>query len=338
MMESSGKFGDLVALSSGDLVAFSEVEAAAERIRGVVLRTPLLPFPELSRELGGEIRLKCESLQRSGSFKVRGAFNFLDHLSREELERGVITYSSGNHAQAMALAARLKGVRAVVVMPTTATGVKVEGARELGAEVHFEGTLSLERQARAEAIAAKDGFTMVPPFDHPWIIAGQGTVGLEIAQDWPRVDTVLAPIGGGGLSSGIAVALKALLPGVRFVGVEPLGAASMGAALAAGEPVTLDVADTLADGLRTNRAGDHTFRHARALFDDVVQVEDEAIMEATSLLFHRRKLVVEPSGAATLGAVLSGAVPVQGQNVAVVLSGGNLDPSMVASLASETRS
>lgn len=315
-----------------ELVEFGEVEAAARRIQGVVLRTPLLSFPELSEELGGEVRLKCECLQRSGSFKVRGAFNFLDHLSREELDRGVITYSSGNHAQAMALAARLKGVRAVVVMPTTATSVKVEGARRLGAEIHFEGTLSLERQARAEAMAAAEGFTMVPPFDHPWIIAGQGTVGLEVLQDWPEVDTVLAPMGGGGLSSGIAVALKSLKPDVRFIGVEPQGAASMKAAMEAGEPVTISGVDTIADGLRTNRAGDHTFRHALALFDDVVQVEDEAILGATARLLNGRKLVVEPSGAATLAAVLSGRVSVEGRKVALVLSGGNLDPSLMGSL------
>jgi len=314
------------------LVRSSDIEAAARRIREAVVRTPLLPFPEVSEELGGEVRLKCECLQRSGSFKVRGAFNFLDHLTQEELDRGVITYSSGNHAQAMALAARLKGARAVVVMPTTATSVKVEGAKRLGAEVLFEGTLSLERQARAEAMAAQEGFTMVPPFDHPWIIAGQGTVGMEIMEDWPEVDTVLAPIGGGGLSSGIAVALKASRPEIRFVGVEPTGAASMGAALRAGGPVTLDGVDTIADGLRTNRAGDHTFRHARALFDEVASVDDKAILDATSRLFHTRKLVVEPSGAATLGALLSGAVPVEGQRVAVVLSGGNLDSSLLERL------
>lgn len=325
-----------MALGSGrdwDLVPFAEVEAAGRRIQGVALRTPLLPFPELSEGLGGDIRLKCECLQRSGSFKVRGAFNFLDNLSRAELDRGVITYSSGNHAQAMALAAKLKGVRAVVIMPTTATSVKVEGARRLGAEIHFEGTLSLERQARAEALAAEEGFTMVPPFDHPWIIAGQGTVGMEIAQEWPEVDTVLAPMGGGGLSSGVAVALKTMVPNARFIGVEPAGAASMRAALEAGGPVTIQGVDTVADGLRTNRAGDHTFRHAKALFDEVVQVQDDAILEATATLFHGRKLVVEPSGAATLAAVMSNAVPAEGRRLAVVLSGGNLDPSLIPALA-----
>jgi threonine dehydratase len=319
-------------LGTDSLVTLGDVEGAWDRIRSVVLRTPLLPIPELSEKLGGEVRLKCESLQRSGSFKLRGAYNFLAQLSQEELDRGVITYSSGNHAQAMAMAARLVGARAVVVMPTTSTSVKVQGAKALGAEVHFEGTLSLERQARAEEMAREEGFTIVPPFDHPWIIAGQGTVGREIVEDWPEVEVVLAPIGGGGLSSGVAVALKALLPEARFVGVEPQGAASMGAALKAGGPVILDGVDTVADGLRTNRCGDTTFRHAEALFDDVVQVGDDAILEATALLLNRRKLVVEPSGAATVGALLSGLVEVRGRCVAAVLSGGNLDPSLLAAL------
>lgn len=314
------------------LVTLEAVEEAAARIGSVAFRTPLLPIPDLSESLGGEVRLKCESLQRSGSFKIRGAYNFLAQLTQEELDRGVITYSSGNHAQAMALAASLMGARAVVVMPTNSTSVKVEGAKARGAEVHFEGTLSLERQARAEEMAREEGFTIVPPFDHPWIIAGQGTVGREIVEDWPQVETVLAPIGGGGLSSGVAVALKGLLPGARFVGVEPLGAASMGAALRAGKPVILDGVDTVADGLRTNRCGDVTFRHAEALFDEVVQVGDEAIQEATALLLNQRKLVVEPSGAATVGALLSGLVEVEGGKVAAILSGGNLDPSLLGRL------
>jgi threonine dehydratase len=317
---------------SPGLVTLQDVEAAAARIEGIAVRTPLLPFQEPSEELGAEIRLKCESLQRTGSFKLRGAHNFLSQLSEEESARGVISYSSGNHAQAMALAARLLGVRAVVVMPTDSTSVKVQGAKAAGAEVHFAGTLSLQRQARAEEMAREEGFTIVPPFDHPWIIAGQGTVGREIVEDWPEVEVVLAPIGGGGLSSGVAVSLKALLPDVRFVGVEPEGAASMGAALKVGRPVILDEVGTVADGLRTNRCGDITFQHAQALFDEVVQVSDDAIREATALLLNRRKLVVEPSGAATLGALLSGLVEVRGRKVAAVLSGGNLDPSLIADL------
>ena len=316
----------------GGLVTLEEIEAAAERIEDTAFHTPLLPFPELSEEWGGEVRLKCESLQRSGSFKIRGALNFVSQLSREELARGVITYSSGNHAQALALAARLKGARAVVVMPTTAPDVKVDGARRLGAEVVFEGTTSLHRQIRAEAIAEKEGLVVVPPFDHPFIIAGQGTVGLEIAEDWPEVEVVLVPIGGGGLASGTAAALKSLIPDVRIVGVEAKGAPSMRSALDAGEPLTLDRIDTIADGIASVRVGDLTFLHARTHLDDVILVEDDAIREAASLLLSRRKLVVEYSGVVPVAALLSGALDGRGGKIVAVLSGGNQDSSALRDL------
>ena len=316
-----------------DLVTLEEIRAASHRIEGLALRTPLLPFPFLSEELGGEIRLKCESLQRAGSFKMRGAVNFLSQLADEELARGVITYSSGNHAQALALAAGLKGIRSVVVMPTTAAKVKIEGAKRLGAQVVLEGTTSQERLTRAEAIAEEEGLTMVPPFEHPFIIAGQGSVGLEIAADWPEVDVVLVPIGGGGLASGTAVAIKSLLPQAQVMGVEAKGAPTMYAALKAGKPVTLESVDTIADGLKPVRVGDLTFLHARALLDDVILVEDDAIKEATSLLFSRRKIVVEYSGAVGVGALLSDESLARGRRVAVVLSGGNMDDSVLGTLA-----
>jgi threonine dehydratase len=320
-------------LPSGNLVTLQDIEAAARRIRDVVVRTPLLPFPELSQDLGGDVRLKCESLQRAGSFKARGATNFLAQLPDEALGRGVITYSSGNHGQALALAGASRGVRAVVVMPETAPSVKVDGAKRLGAEVVLEGTTSAHRQTRAEAIAEAEGLTMVPPFEHPFIIAGQGTVGAEIAEDWPEVDLVLVPIGGGGLISGTAVALKSLLPKVEVVGVEAEGAPAMKAALEAGTPVSLDSVETIADGLKPVRVGDLTFRHAREYVDRVVVVDDDSIRKAAGLLLSRRKLVVEFSGAAPVGALLSGALDVRGRNVAAVLSGGNLDPSLMESVA-----
>jgi threonine dehydratase len=319
------------------LVTLGEIEAAAERILGVAVRTPLLPFPEVLAELGAEVRLKCECLQPAGSFKVRGAFNFVSQLSDAELIRGVITFSSGNHAQALALAAWKKGVRAVVVMPTTTPAVKVEGARRLGAEVVLAGTTSHHRKTKAEAIAGEEGLLLVPPYDHRRIIAGQGTVGLEIAQDWPDVEMVLVPIGGGGLAGGTAAALKALLPSVRVVGVEPKGAASMRAALNAGAPVTLDGIDTIADGLAPVRTGDLTFLHAQAYLDDVVVVDDDAIRAATALLLFRRKLVVEYSGAATLAALVSGAVEARDLKVALVLSGGNMDLPVMENLARAAR-
>ena len=318
--------------SSPGLVPLAAVEAAAERIRGTVVRTPLIPDADLSESLGGEVRLKCESLQKAGAFKARGAYNFLAQLSPEELARGVITYSSGNHAQAVAFAAGLKGVRAVVVMPTTAPLVKSDGARRLGARVEFAGTTSEHRRVRAEEIAEGEGLVMVPPFDHPWIIAGQGTVALEVFEDWPEVDTLLVPIGGGGQMAGCAAALRRLKPGASVIGVEPAGAPTMRRALDAGGPETLERIDTIADGLAPTRAGDLTYAHASALLDDVVLVEDGDIRRATAHLITRRKLVVEYSGAATVAALMSGRVPAAGGNVCAVLSGGNLDTSLLGEI------
>jgi threonine dehydratase len=315
------------------LVGLTEIESAARRLAGVAVKTPLLFADAVSDAVGTEVRLKCESLQRAGSFKIRGAYNFVSQLSDHQVEKGIITYSSGNHAQAVALAGKLRGVRAVVVMPTTAPKVKVEGARRLGGEVVFEGTTSVERKRRAEAIAEEEGLVVVPPFDHRHIIAGQGTVGLEIAREWSDVDVVLAPIGGGGLASGVAAAIKRMLPGAQVFGVEPEGAASMRAALDNGAPTLLPSVETIADGLMPVIAGELTFEHARELMDDVVTVDDDAIREATALLLNRQKLVVEFSGAATTAALLARKVDVSGARVAAVISGGNLDPAFLTELA-----
>jgi threonine dehydratase len=314
------------------LVGLTEIEAASRRLTGVIVPTPLIPADTLSDMVGAQVRLKCENLQRAGSFKIRGAFNFVSQLSDDQVARGIITYSSGNHAQAVALAGKLRHLRVVVVMPTDAPKVKRDGAARLGAEVVFEGTTSIERKARAEQIAEDEGMVVVPPFDHRHIIAGQGTVGLEIARAWPDVDIVLAPIGGGGLASGVAAAVKRMCPSARVIGVEPEGAASMRRALDNGSPVLLDEVDTIADGLKPIIAGELTFEHARDLMDDVVTVDDESIVQATGLLVHRHKLVVEYSGAATTAALLSGKVRGKGGRVAVIISGGNLDPSILPHL------
>lgn len=314
------------------LVGLTEIEAASRRLTGVIVPTPLLPADAVSEAVGAQVRLKCESLQRAGSFKIRGAFNFVSQLSDDQVARGIITYSSGNHAQAVALAGKLRGVRVVVVMPTTAPKVKRDGAERLGAEIVFEGTTSVERKTRAETIAREEGLVIVPPFDHRHIIAGQGTVGLEIARDWTDVDLVLAPIGGGGLASGVAAAVKRMLPTARVVGVEPVGAASMRKALDEGAPALLDEIDTIADGLAPVIAGELTFEHARDLMDDVVTVDDDSIRKATGMLVHRHKLVVEFSGAATTAALLSGVVKAEGLRVAAVISGGNLDPALLPTL------
>jgi len=316
------------------LVESAAIEAAAGRIRGVVRRTPLVDAADVA---GRPLGFKCENLQVAGAFKIRGACNLVTQIASGSDVRGVITYSSGNHAQAVACAARGLGLPAVVVMPETAPAVKVEGTRSYGAEVLFEGTTSVQRRRRAEALAAERGLTMVPPFDHPEIIAGQGTVGLEIVADAPQVDTVYAPIGGGGLIAGVAAAVKRARPAARVIGVEPVGAAAMARSVEAGAPVTLDSVASIADGLLPVRPGDLTFAHVAAFVDDIVTVEDDAIVSAVRWLATRAKLVVEPSGAASVAAVLfSGRrdAAADGATVAV-LSGGNIGPVKLAALLQE---
>jgi threonine dehydratase len=313
------------------LVSLAEIESAAARVRHAARVTPLIEVAWPGRGTG-RLLLKCENFQPMGAFKIRGAYNMLAQLAPEQLQRGVITYSSGNHGQAVALAAKLLGVRAVIVMPTTAPGVKVEGARGFGAEVSFAGTTSLHRKARAEEIAAEQGLTMVPPFDHPMIIAGQGTVGLEILDQCPDVATVVVEVGGGGLSSGVAAAIKQRAPNVRVIGVEPEGAAKMSRSLEAGGPVTLERVESIADGLMTVRPGDLTFEHVRAYVDQVVTVRDADMVTAIAWLYRHARVVAEPSGAVTTAAVmlgLGGFDTASGPVVAIV-SGGNVEPAKYA--------
>ena len=316
---------------SSMLVSLSEIEAAATRVRPAARVTPLIEVAWCGTG-AGRLFLKCENFQPMGAFKIRGAYNMLAQLPADALKRGVITYSSGNHGQAVAMAARLLGAKAVIVMPTTAPKVKVEGAQGFGAEVTFAGTTSLERKARAEEIAAERGLTMVPPFDHPMIIAGQGTVGLEILDQCPDAATVVVEVGGGGLSSGVAAAVKRRNPGVRVVGVEPEGAAKMSRSLEAGKPVTLDRVVSIADGLMTVRPGDLTFEHVKAFVDQVVTVTDADMVRAIQWLYRHARLVVEPSGSVTTAAVmlgLGGIDPSKGPVVAIV-SGGNVEAAQYA--------
>ena len=318
------------------LVAVDSIRRAAVGLEGVAVRTPLLPAPWLTEELqsGVEVRLKCESFQPIGAFKLRGAYTMVARLTEEERARGVVTYSSGNHAQAVAFAARAFGIDAVIVMPENAPPIKVEGTKRLGAEVVMRGTTSLARREKAEEVQAERGLTMIPPFDHPDIIAGQGTIGLEILEDWPEVRSIIVPIGGGGMISGVTAYVKRVRPEVTVIGVEPEGAPAMRRSLDAGEIITLDSIDSIADGLLPVRPGDLTFAHTRALADDVVLVDDDAIREAARRLFLRGKLVVEYSGAATVAALRSG-LDVPGP-VAAVVSGGNIDPSVIPELLAPT--
>jgi threonine dehydratase len=315
----------MISGSSTTLVTLDEIRAARERIRPIAKVTPLIDVSDLA---GRPLWLKCESLQPGGAFKIRGAYNMVAQLSAGERRRGVITYSSGNHGQAVALAARTLGAPSVVVMPTTAPEIKVEGAKAFGAEVLFAGTTTIHRRAKAEEVAAERGLTMVPPFDHEWIIAGQGSLGLEILDQRPDAATILVPIGGGGLISGVAAAVKQSKPAVSVVGIEPSGAASMKNAVDAGEVRTLEGAKSIADGLMAVRPGDLNFAHVRQFVDRIDTVEDAAIASAVRWLFLRAKIVAEPSGAATVAAALGGSASYRGPVVAIV-SGGNLDPALL---------
>jgi threonine dehydratase len=310
--------------TTATLITLDVIREAAERVQPIVRVTPLI---DVSAIADRPLFLKCENLQPGGAFKIRGAYNMVAQLTPEQRARGVVTYSSGNHGQAMALAARRLGAPAVVVMPTTAPAIKIDGAKSFGAEVIFAGTTSADRRQRAEQEAESRGLTMVPPFDHEWIIAGQGTAGLEILEQCPDVAAVVVPIGGGGLVAGVAAAIKQSRPRVKVVGVEPIGAAAMKASIEAGHLVTLPRTESVADGLMPVRPGDLTFAHVQKFVDAVVTVQDPAIIDAVLWIFEAAKIVAEPSGAATTAAVLSGAldaaVRVDGPVVAIV-SGGNM--------------
>jgi threonine dehydratase len=315
------------------LVTLDAIRQAADRISAIAHRTALLDVTEAA---GRPLFVKCESHQPGGAFKIRGATNMLKRLSAEALRRGVITYSSGNHGQAVALAASRLDGRAVIVMPTTAPSVKVAGVKRWGAEIIQEGTTSIQRRKRAEEEADARGLTMVPPFDHEWIIEGQGTCGLEILDQLPDAGVVVVPVGGGGLISGVAAAIKLSRPDIRVVGVEPAGAAKMSESLKAGHPVTLARTETIADGLMPVRPGDLTFEHVKTFVDEVVTVDDDRIARAALWLFHEAKQVVEPSGAATVAAVLwpeaDGLLTDRSKKVVAILSGGNVAPETLLRL------
>jgi threonine dehydratase len=311
-------------------VSLDEITGARERIKSIARVTPMI---DVSGIAGRPLWLKCESMQPGGAFKIRGAYNMVAQLAPAERARGVITYSSGNHGQAVAISAHAVGIASVVVMPTTAPAVKIAGAKQFGAEVVFAGTTTLHRKAKAEEIAAERGLTMIPPFDHEWIIAGQGTLGLEILEQFPHAGTVLVPVGGGGLVSGVAAALKQVRPGITVVGVEPAGAASMKASIDAGELRTLDNVKSIADGLLAVRPGELNFAHVRRFVDRLDTVDDEEIVAALRWLFREAKIVAEPSGAVTVAAALRQPLEYTPPIVAII-SGGNIDPSAAATYLS----
>lgn len=313
------------------LVSLEEIREAARGLDGVAVRTPLLPAEPLRPLAGGApVYLKPENRQPTGAFKLRGAWTAVRRLPDAERRRGVITYSSGNHGQAVAFAARRLGVRAVIVMPETAPEAKVAGVRRWGGEVVFAGTTSDDRKARAEALIAELGLAVIPPFDHPDVIAGQATVGLEIAEDLPEVRHVAIPVGGGGLVAGVTTALAALVPEARVTAVEPEGAPALREALKAGRPVRLASTHSIADGLLPLAVGALTFAHVRDRVS-AVTVTEAAIAEAVRFMRDTLDLLVEPSGAATTAALRSGAFRPEGPTVLVV-TGGNVDPARLAAV------
>jgi threonine dehydratase len=317
-----------------ELVGLAEVRAAATRLEGILLPTPLERSRAVGALAGADVWLKCENLQRTGSFKLRGAYNRIALLSDEERARGVVCASAGNHAQGVALAACLQGVTSRVFMPEGAPLPKVDATVAYGAQVELVGRSFDDAMAAAKEAAARDGLVFVHPFDHRDIVAGQGTVALELVEQLPDLATVVVCVGGGGLISGMAVVLRELRPDVRIVGVQAAGCSTFSASLAAGEPVTIPTAETIADGIAVKRPGELTLAHVQALVDDIVTVTDDEIANAVVLLLERAKLVAEPSGAAAVAALLAGRVqlPDDDRPVVATVSGGNIDPLLLQHL------
>jgi threonine dehydratase len=308
-------------------VTFDDVRAARERIAAHVHRTPVLTSRQIDERVGCRVFLKCETFQRVGAFKARGAFSRLTLLAPDERARGVVAFSSGNHAQAVALAARELGVRATIVMPLDAPASKVAATRGYGARVVLYDRVGGEdREAIARRVVDEDGATLVPPFDDDAVIAGQGTLGLELLEEVPDLEVIVTPCGGGGLLSGVSVAARGTSPGVRLYGVEPEAGDDMQRSLAAGEPVSIPVPATIADALQTTRPAERTLAIVRALTEGIVTVSDLELRRAMAFLASRMKILVEPGGAAAFAALLHGKIPdVDSRKVGVVLSGGNVD-------------
>jgi len=306
------------------VIELGDVQAAAERLRGVATRTPVLTSRTLDAAVGASVHVKAECFQRGGAFKFRGAYNKISSLSPAELERGVLAYSSGNHAQAVAIAARLLGASATIVMPEDAPRAKLDATRGYGAEIVTYDRFAESREELGARLAAERGATLVRPYDDPLVMGGQGTTALELLDEVPDLELLVVPVSGGGLIAGCATAAKALARGIRVVGVEPEAGDDTRRSLAAGKRVHIDVPRTIADGLQSPEPGELTFEVNRRLVDEVVTVTDGQIVDAMAFLFDRMKLVAEPSGAIGVAALLSGRLEAPAARVGVVLSGGNV--------------
>ncbi len=311
-------------------VTYADVAAAAKRIEGAAYRTPVLTSATADALTGASLFFKAENLQRMGAFKFRGAYNAIAMLNADERKRGVLAFSSGNHAQAIALAGRLQQVSTTIVMPSDAPAIKLAATRGYGAEVITYERNTEDREALAKTIAAERGLALIPPFDHAGVIAGQGTAAKELIEDAGPLDYLLVCVGGGGLISGCALAAHALSPGCKVIGVEPEAGNDVQQSLRKGEIISIAVPNTIADGAQTTRAGQLTFAIMRALVADVLTVSDAQLIEAMKFFVARMKIVVEPTGCLAAAAVFGKQIDLTGKRVGIILSGGNVDPAALA--------
>jgi threonine dehydratase len=313
-------------------VTFADVRAAAGRLHGVVNRTPVMTSRTFDEMTGRQVFFKCESFQRGGAFKFRGAYNRLCQLGDDEKKRGVVAFSSGNHAQGVALAAKLLGIPAAIVMPDDAPPVKLEATRGYGAEVIVYDRLKGSRETIASQLSKERGMTLVPPFNDAHIIAGQGTTAMELMEQVPNLDAIVSPVGGGGLISGCAIAAKAMRPSIQIYGVEAIGADDGKQSLQRGEIVHIDPPNTIADGIRTQSLGTLTFAIMRQLLNDIVIVSDDEIIAALRFVIPRMKIVVEPTGAVPIAAVMQNRIPANLKRVGIIVSGGNIGMELLSSI------
>ncbi|MFC5512883.1 threo-3-hydroxy-L-aspartate ammonia-lyase [Massilia jejuensis] len=319
-------------MSDTALLACSDVEQAAARLRGAAHRTPVLTSATADARTGARLFFKCENYQRMGAFKFRGAFNAIARFTPAQRAAGVLTFSSGNHAQAIALSARLAGIRATIIMPHDAPALKVQATREYGGEVLFYDRYTENREEIARRLATERGITLVPPYDHPDVICGQGTAAQELFEDVGPLDVLLVPLGGGGLLAGCALAASGLAPGCKVIGVEPEAGNDGQQSLRRGQIVHIGVPKTIADGAMVTHVGEHNFEVIRRRVDDIVTVSDAQLVETMKFLAERMKMVVEPTGCLGAAAALCGVLPVAGKRVGILISGGNVDLSRFAAL------
>ncbi len=313
-------------------ISFDDVQRAAARIAGVAHRTPVMTSSAANEMTGAQLFFKCENFQRTGAFKFRGAYNAVSQLTTEQRTKGVVAFSSGNHAQAIALSARLLSVKAVIVMPTDAPAAKLAATRGYGGEVVLYDRYSEDREAIGRRLAETRGLTLIPPYDHPHVMAGQGTAALELIEDDGPFDLLVAPLGGGGLLSGCATAVKAMLPQCSIIGVEPAAGDDGRRSLRSGAIVHIETPATIADGAQTQHLGSFTFPVLRRCVDDVLTVSDAELVEAMGFFASRMKIVVEPTACLAAAAVFGGALDLRGKRVGIILSGGNVDLARFASL------